>query len=130
MSGRTKSAGARILVVDDDENSRAILRYRLEARGYVVLEAAGGHEALGYFRDAVPPDLVLLDIMMPEIDGFEVCRRIRESSPEVPVIFITALTRSEERQESLRLGAAGFLTKPFAFHEVEALVQRALEPRP
>jgi DNA-binding response OmpR family regulator len=126
MSGRKRSAGARILVVDDDENSRAILRYRLEASGYAVFEAAGGREAFRHVADQPPPDLVLLDIMMPEIDGFDVCRRIQESNPDIPVIFITALTRAEEREKGLRLGAAGFLTKPFAFHEVEALVERAL----
>jgi CheY-like chemotaxis protein len=104
-----------ILVVDDDDDIRSLLRAMIERGPHRVLEAADGAEALGVIRRA-RPDLVVLDVNMPELDGPEVCRRVRADAAtrDLPVLVLTAAARDEERRRALAAGADGFLTKPFS----------------
>ena len=117
----------RILVVDDHEDNVELLRARLEARGYTVEGAGGGQEAL----DAVErkcPDLILLDWMMPKMDGMEVVRRLKSNPrlPFIPVIMQTALDSTEHKAEGLDTGADDYITKPINFVELEARVKSML----
>jgi diguanylate cyclase (GGDEF)-like protein len=120
-------AGARILVVDDHEDNVELLRARLEARGYRVEGASDGQQALDrVFAD--PPDLVLLDRMMPRLDGIEVARRIKAEPGLgfVPVIMQTALDSTEQVVEGLDAGADDYIAKPINFPELEARVKALL----
>ena len=116
-------ATPKILVVDDDELNIKILRIQLEAQGYGVLSATSGSKALELMASD-PPDLVLLDIQMPRMDGFEVCRRIRadDSTQFVPVVMVTALKDTADRIQSIQAGADDFISKPFDGHEIVARV--------
>ena len=123
---------ARILVVEDEDRIRQFLQRGLTFEGYRVDVAADGEEALEIARDN-PPDLVLLDIMLPGIDGIEVCRRLRAAS-EVPILMLTAKEAIEDRVAGLDAGADDYLVKPFAFDElmarVRALLRRAQPSKP
>jgi diguanylate cyclase (GGDEF)-like protein len=118
---------ARILVVDDHEDNVELLRARLVARGFTVSTASDGQEALDSVR-ADPPDLILLDVMMPRIDGIEVARRIKADPtlPFIPIIMQTALDTIEEKVEGLDAGADDYITKPINFSELEARVNALL----
>jgi diguanylate cyclase (GGDEF)-like protein len=118
----------RILVVDDEAHIREILQYQLENAGYLVSLAEGGEEALEVIRTD-PPDLVLLDLMMPLVDGNEVCRQLRGDfwTSHIPVIMITAKGELEDKVEGLEDGANDYITKPFAIAEVLVRVRNALE---
>jgi DNA-binding response OmpR family regulator len=113
---------ARILVADDNETNRDILATRLEANGYEVLHAGDGEQALAVMREH-RPDLILLDIMMPKLDGIEVCRRIKAdaSLPFTPIVLVTAKAESSDIVEGLDAGADEYLTKPI---DQKALVAR------
>ena len=117
----------RILIVDDHEDNIELLRARLEARGYDIEAAADGQEALDAVARTVP-DLILLDVMMPRIDGFEVVRRIKSdrSLPFIPIILQTALDSTEHKVEGLDAGADDYITKPINFAELEARVKSLL----
>lgn len=123
---------AKILVVEDEERIRQFLQRGLTFEGYRVDAAADGQEALDLARDE-PPDLVLLDIMLPGVDGVEVCRRLRSAS-EVPILMLTAKEAIEDRVAGLDAGADDYLVKPFAFDEllarVRALLRRAQPAQP
>lgn len=114
----------RILVVDDDETIRRTLRINLRARGYEVEEVATGRDALSTIEDA-PPDLVLLDLGLPDVDGVEVLRRLRRSS-DVPVVVLSARQQSDDKVEALDEGADDYVTKPFGMDELMARVRSAL----
>src|SRR5262245_7737876 len=103
----------RILIVDDNETNRDILVTRLGKHGYELAQAADGEEALVAARDWLP-DLILLDVMMPKLDGFEVCRRLRAdtSLPFMAIILVTAKAASEDVVTGLEAGADEYLTKP------------------
>ena len=118
----------RVLVVDDTEDNLFLMTGLLEDR-YEILLAASGQEALAIAMSPTPPDLILLDIMMPEMDGYEVLRRIRQHPPSVaiPVIFLTALSTMEEEQLGLDLGAVDYITKPISPPLLMARVQSHLE---
>lgn len=120
-------AGSRVLIVDDHEDNVEVIRARLEASGYRVESAADGEEALDLVRRS-PPDLILLDVMMPRIDGMEVARRIKadESLPFIPIIMQTALDTVEHKVEGLGAGADDYVTKPINFAELEARVKSML----
>jgi two-component system response regulator MprA len=123
---------AKILVVEDEERIRQFLQRGLTYEGYRVEAASDGQEALEMAREE-PPDLVLLDIMLPGIDGIEVCRRLR-SAGEVPILMLTAKEAIEDRVAGLDAGADDYLVKPFAFDEllarVRALLRRAQPSQP
>jgi two-component system response regulator MprA len=125
------NATAEILVVDDDPRIRSVVRRGLAYEGYRVTEATTGEEALEKARES-QPDLVVLDIMLPGIDGFEVTRRLRAAGDGVAVLMLTARDEVADRVEGLDTGADDYLVKPFSFEEllarVHALLRRRTEP--
>lgn len=114
----------RILVADDEANIRRILKTRLEMQGHELALAENGAEALELFR-GFEPDLVVLDVMMPELDGFAVTERIRAQS-EVPIILLTALNEVADRITGLELGADDYIVKPFSPKELEARIRSVM----
>ena len=114
----------KILVVDDEERMVRFIRLNLEHDGFYVLEANNGIGAINSMRDSIP-DLILLDIMLPDLDGFEVLRLIREIS-SVPVIMLTAKGEEEDRIKGLELGADDYVTKPFSPRELVSRVKAVL----
>ncbi len=114
----------RILVVDDEERMVRFIRLNLEHDGFRVTEAFNGTQAINKVRSAMP-DLVLLDVMMPDIDGFEVLRIIREVS-NIPVIMLTAKGEEDDRVRGLELGADDYVTKPFSPRELVSRVRAVL----
>ncbi len=113
-----------ILVVDDEERMARFIRLNLEHDGFQVVEAYRGLRAIQALRDSMP-DLVLLDVMLPDIDGFEVLRMIREIS-QVPVIMLTAKGEEDDRVRGLELGADDYVTKPFSPRELVSRVRAVL----
>jgi DNA-binding response OmpR family regulator len=126
------SAGGVILVVDDDVMVRDVVGRYLGRAGYHVTVAGDGAEALRAV-EATPPDLVVLDLMLPGLPGLEVCRRLRAASP-VPVVMLTALGEEEDRIAGLELGADDYITKPFSPRElvlrVASVLRRARSAQP
>jgi two-component system KDP operon response regulator KdpE len=123
----------KILIVDDDPLSLELVSHGLKAEGYQTVTAQDGQEALRVFFNS-QPDLVVLDITMPKLDGYEVCRRVREMS-STPIIMLTALGREEDVIKGLDLGADDYLTKPFRVGELLARIRANLrrahtEPMP
>ncbi len=114
----------RILAVEDDERIRTAVRLALEDEGWEVAEAATGEDALLHFQSQ-PSDVVLIDIMLPGIDGFEVCRSIRRSS-DVPIVMVTARADTHDVVAGLEAGADDYLTKPFAPKELSARIRALL----
>ena len=114
----------RVLVVDDDETIRRTLRINLRARGYEVEVVGSGRDALSTLEDA-PPDLVILDLGLPDVDGVEVLRRLRRTS-RVPVVVLSARHQSDDKVEALDEGADDYVTKPFGMDELMARVRSAL----
>ena len=117
----------RVLIVDDHPDNIEVIRVRLEAKGYRTTCASDGEEALRLVAES-PPDLILLDVMMPRMDGNEVARRIKadESLPFIPIIMQTALDSTQSKVEGLGAGADGYITKPIDFAELEARVEAML----
>src|SRR5438270_2384328 len=118
---------SKILVVDDDPANRELLREFLEAEGLEVVTAPDGRSCLGEFP-RIKPELVLLDVNMPFVDGFEVCRRLKSKSETrlTPVVLVTALSATEDRVKGIKAGADGFLSKPFDPSELLAHVRSLL----
>jgi two-component system, OmpR family, response regulator len=110
----------RVLVVDDEPNIRELLQVALTFHGCAVTTSATGEEAIT-LADAFDPDLIVLDVLLPDIDGFEVCRRLRSVANDVPVIFLTARDATSDTITGLTIGGDDYITKPFS---VEALVAR------
>jgi DNA-binding response OmpR family regulator len=121
-----------ILLVDDEDSVQKLLAYPLEREGFRVLQARDGEEALERFAEE-RVDLVVLDLMLPKLDGLEVCKRLRAES-EVPIIMLTARDDELDKVIGLELGADDYITKPFSIREfrsrVRALLRRAAVPRP
>ncbi|MEY2571647.1 MAG: hypothetical protein QOE63_1997 [Acidimicrobiaceae bacterium] len=122
--------GTRILTVEDDERIRTAVKMALEDEGWIVEEAETGELALEAFNRS-PSDVVLIDIMLPGVDGFEVCRSIRRTS-DVPIVMVTARADTHDVVAGLEAGADDYLTKPFAPKElsarIRALMRRARKP--
>jgi two-component system, OmpR family, response regulator len=127
----TMAETSTILLVDDEEAVRKVLTFPLERDGYRVVQASDGEEALERFGDQ-PVDLVVLDIMLPKLDGLEVCKQLRSRS-SVPIIMLTARDDELDKVVGLELGADDYITKPFSIREfrsrVRALLRRARAPR-
>ena len=116
----------KILIVDDERAVRESLQRALELEGYEIELAADGHEALERLGPDRQPDAVLLDVLMPGMDGREVCRTIRRNGNPVPVLMLTARTQVEDRVEGLDAGADDYVTKPFALEELLARLRALL----
>lgn len=132
MSNAAETGGAadrlgRILVVDDNSDNVEIIGTRLRFRGYEILEASDGEQALTLVHRE-PPDLILLDVMLPDINGYEISRRIKGDSnlPFIPIILVTALGETQDKVAGLDAGADDYLTKPINFPELEARVRSML----
>jgi len=119
-----------VLVVDDEEQNRTLLRDSLEVHGYEIAEAASGEEALRLVAER-QPDVVLLDIMMPQLDGFEVCRRLKNDpkTAAMPILMVTALSERKERMMGIAAGANDFLNKPVDIQDLTLRVRNAVQMR-
>lgn len=113
-----------VLVIEDDRNIAELLQLYLEKEGYAVTVAGDGLQGVEKFR-AIHPDLVLLDIMLPGLDGWEVCKRIRQES-RCPVIMLTAKSEVDDKIQGLKTGADDYITKPFEMKEVLARIEAVL----
>jgi two-component system, OmpR family, response regulator len=118
-------AGERLLLVDDEDNLRTMLDAALRHNGFEITSVASGRAALDAVA-ASEPDLVLLDVMLPDLDGFEVCRRLRTAGCRTPVLFLTARDGTEDKVRGLTLGGDDYLVKPFSLEELVARVQAIL----
>jgi DNA-binding response OmpR family regulator len=116
--------GATILIVEDEESIASFVSMYLQEEGYKVISAANGEDGLARAGDGAP-ELVILDIMLPDIDGFEVCRRLRQDS-DIPIIMLTARDTSTDKVVGLELGADDYITKPFDPRELVARVKSVL----
>jgi DNA-binding response OmpR family regulator len=119
--------GTRILAVEDDERIRSAVKLALEDEGWIVDEAESGEDAIEKFQRSAP-DVVLIDIMLPGIDGFELCRTIRRTS-SVPVVMVTARNDTHDVVAGLEAGADDYLTKPFATKDLVTAVRDVLAAR-
>ena len=119
--------GSQVLVVDDTPQNLQLLGKLLRDEGYRIIVAQSGRQALEAVKKVVP-DLILLDVMMPEMDGFETCTRLKEIpvTRDIPVIFLTARTETESVVKGLRLGAVDYVTKPFSADELLVRVETHL----
>jgi two-component system, OmpR family, response regulator RpaB len=120
MLNRLAESSQTILIADDEPSIRKVLKTRLSMKGYTVLTAADGQEALNIFK-AKAPDLLVLDIMMPNLSGYAVCKTLREDSA-VPIIMLTALGDVADRITGLEMGADDYMVKPFSPKELEARI--------
>src|SRR4030088_3007975 len=114
----------RILLVDDEQSIQTLLSYPLRKDGYEVVQATDGRQALARFGET-SFDLVVLDVMMPKLDGLEVCRRLRAKST-VPIIMLTAKTEEIDKVLGLEMGADDYITKPFSMREFRSRIKAAL----
>jgi diguanylate cyclase (GGDEF)-like protein len=121
-------ANQRILIADDEPDIRVVLRTRLEQDGFTVIEARDGAEAV-HLAQTESPDLIVLDVMMPEMDGVEVCNRLRASftTRSIPVIMLTAKAGKDDRMSGLKNGANDYITKPFDLRELTQRVRNTLD---
>ncbi len=124
MAAQSQAIHHRILVVDDEERMVRLIRLNLEREGFEVVEAFNGRQALEKLRDTTP-DLILLDVMLPDLDGFEVLQMIREIS-NVPVIMLTAKGEENDRVRGLESGADDYVVKPFSTRELISRVRAVL----
>ena len=117
----------KILVVDDDERVREMIEFRLSLFGYEVTQAANGQEGLIAVRQE-EPDLILLDVMMPELDGFQVCRRLKqdESTKGIPVVMLTAKAEAKDVTRAFESGADDYVVKPYDPAVLQAKVKKNL----
>ena len=115
----------RILLVDDEQPIQTLLSFPLQRDGYEVVQAADGREALARFDEQIF-DLVVLDVMLPRMDGLEVCRRLRAKGETVPIIMLTAKSEEIDKVLGLELGADDYITKPFSMREFRSRVKAAL----
>lgn len=133
MGKRHVMRNATILLVDDEDNLRSMLEAALSHHGFSVDPTADGRTALEKALTTAP-DLIVLDVMMPDIDGFEVCRRLRSDGVKSPILFLTAKDTTEDKVRGLTLGGDDYLTKPFSLEElvarVNALLRRAGKDTP
>jgi two-component system OmpR family response regulator len=113
----------RVLVVEDEENVAYVVATALRLAGFETAETKNGRDAVALVSDGETFDLMILDVMLPDLDGFEVCRRIRAEGIDLPVVFLTAADAVEDRVRGLTIGGDDYLTKPFSVEELVARVQ-------
>ena len=121
-SGPGRGGGPLVLVVDDDARVREFIRVNLEMEGYTVAEASSGEEALGAIEGSQAPDLVLLDVVMPGIDGWQMLQRMQERHGSIPVIMFSGKVDASSAADAASRGAQGFIAKPF---DPQQLIERA-----
>ncbi len=117
----------KVLVVDDEENIVELIRMNLESSGYEVIDAYTGMEAITKTNSFLP-DLILLDLMLPDIDGLQICQmlRLNEETKDIPIIMITARSEESDKVQGLGIGADDYVTKPFGIRELEARIKTVL----
>jgi len=115
----------KILIIEDEENMIEGLRFNLEARDYIVIAALDGETGLKMAMEE-QPDLIILDLMLPGMNGYEVCKKLKESSPDLPVIMLTAKSQESDIVTGLDLGADDYITKPFSILELLARINAQL----
>ncbi len=118
-------SGERLLLVDDEDNLRSMLDAALRHTGFDVTAVSNGREALAVVGE-VMPDVIVLDVMMPDLDGFEVCRRLRSEGNRVPVLFLTAKDATDDKVRGLTLGGDDYMVKPFSLDELVARIDAVL----
>lgn len=126
---RSRGKGIRmskVLILEDEESIRSFIVVNLKRNGFEVVEAADGYEAIEKFTTIPDIDIALLDVMVPGIDGFEVCRRIRESNERIGIIFLTAKVQEQDKVYALSVGADDHVSKPFSPTELIARIQSLL----
>lgn len=116
----------RILLVEDEENIRETVKLNFEIEGYEVVTAANGRLALKHAKEQ-HFDIMVLDVMLPEFDGFQICEQVRLTNREIPIIFLTAKDQAQDRIQGLKKGGDDYLTKPFVFEELMLRVRRLIE---
>ena len=117
--------GEKILVVEDEQNILEAIKYSMNAEGFEVYGAEDGERGLEIARE-ISPALVILDVMLPKLDGFEVCRILRRDDMDIPVFMLTAKAEEIDRVVGLEIGADDYITKPFSMRELLARVRNAL----
>ena len=122
---KTETPEAKLLVVDDEPNIRELLSTSLRFAGFDVVAAANGRDALGK-AESESPDLIVLDVMLPDMDGFNVTRKLRAAGRHIPVLFLTAKDDTEDKVNGLTVGGDDYVTKPFSLDEVVARVRAVL----
>jgi len=118
--------GSRILIIEDEESLAIGLEYNLSEEGYIIERAEDGLKAIEIFNSS-SFDLIILDVMLPYLDGFEVAKHIREKDPQIPILMLTARTGAKDRVQGLEIGADDYLTKPFHLEELLLRVQGMLK---
>ena len=118
-------AGETLLLVDDEDNLRSMLQAALRHEGFEVHPAVNGRDALAKAAE-LRPDLIVLDVMLPDLDGFEVCNRLRREGSKTPVLFLTAKDATEDKVRGLTLGGDDYLVKPFSLDELVARIGAVL----
>lgn len=116
----------RILLVEDEENIRDTVKLNLELEGYEVVATGNGRKAVKITKEQ-HFDLMVLDVMLPEINGFQICEQVRLTDRETPIIFLTAKDASQDRIQGLKKGADDYLTKPFVFEELRLRIERLIQ---
>ena len=121
----TAVTGERLLLVDDEDNLRSMLEAALRHSGFDVHPASNGRDALHAVPD-IKPDLIVLDVMLPDLDGFDVCQRLRSTGDRTPVLFLTARDGTEDKVRGLTMGGDDYLVKPFSLDELVARIHAVL----
>ena len=124
-------AGARVLVVDDEPDLIRVLQFGLQAAGYTVDCAADGQEGLKKARE-LRPDIILLDLMLPKLDGYKICRLLKfdDRYKHIPIIILSARTQEGDQALALEMGANRFISKPYEFSEILGLIETLLKQAP
>lgn len=120
-----------IFMAEDDEHILYLVKFLLERQGYLVDSAVDGFQFLDLVKESVPPDVILLDMMLPYVDGYELIRQVRQQEKwkDVPIIALSSLTREEDIVRAFKIGASDYVTKPFQPQELIVRIERFIERR-
>lgn len=120
--------GKKILIADDEEDVKVVVQLFLESKGYDIVTAYDGLDAMDRAREE-KPDLIILDVMMPIIDGFEVCKKLKEDPDlqDIPVVMLSASSHAESKQRGLEVGAVDYIVKPFDPEKLQAIIEGILK---
>ena len=118
----------KILVVEDNDRNRRLLRILLKSKGYEIIEAATGEEAINYLKNQ-KPDLILMDVQLPKMDGLELTQKIKsdKETADIPIVAVTAYAMKGDRERILKAGCDGYISKPIDTHKVPLLIADTLE---